>query len=131
MYIIGVFRRTALWGMLLVVLSAIALKSTEILYYLIILAGIYLAVSLLHLLICKLKHRGDSVGEIYLSALGYDLAAPFSKFGTFLAVLMKKWIIHDDSRFHSFIDGVQVVTGGLWSIAIFAVIAFCIVNIVR
>ena len=74
MYVLGVFRRTALWGILLVILGTISTGNTE----------------------------------IYFSALGYDLVDPFTKIGTFLAVLFKKWVIHDDSKFHNFIVGYRL-----------------------
>ena len=130
MYIIGVFRRTALWSILLVILGAIAMRRVEWLYSLIFLVGAYILIVLLHLIICKLQKSRNSMSETYLSALGHDLAAPFSKIGTFIAVMFKKWVIRDDSKFHNFVDGLQVVTGGIWAIAIWGIAAFFIVNIV-
>lgn len=130
MYIIGVFRRTALWGVLLVTLASFAMENTEILYSLVYLVGMYIFFVLLHLLACKIQKSRRSVGEAYLSALGYDLIAPFSKIGTFLAVLTKKWIIQDDSKFHNFSDGLQVITGGIWSLAVLGFAIFFIVNII-
>lgn len=130
MYIIGVLRRTALWAIFLVILGSISLGKSEIIYSLVLLIGAYLFVVLIHLIACKIKDRSGSLGETYLSALGYDLLAPFSKIGTFIAVLTKKWIIHDDSNFHSFIDGLQVVTGGIWAITICGIAIYFIVNII-
>lgn len=122
MYIIGVFRRTALWGILLLIFGSFALHNAEILYLLVIPGGAYVVISLFHILVCKIKNKYDSVGEIYFSALGADLVAPFSKIGTFFAVLTRRWIIHDDSAFHNFVDTVQVIGGGLWSMMIIAII---------
>jgi len=130
MYIIGVFRRTALWAMLLTILGSISMRDPEMLYMLVIFGAAYLLFVLIHLLACKIEKSRRSAGEAYVSALGYDLAAPFSKIGTFLAVITKKWIIRDDSKFHNFVDGLQVVTGGIWSIAIWGIAIFFIMNMI-
>lgn len=130
MYIIGVFRRTALWAMLLTILGSISMRDPEMLYMLVIFGAAYLLFVLIHLLACKIEKSHRSAGEAYVSALGYDLAAPFSKIGTFLAVITKKWIIRDDSKFHNFVDGLQVVTGGIWSIAIWGIAIFFIMNMI-
>lgn len=122
MYIVGMFRRTALWAILILLLSSIALQNTEILYLLVILGGAYVVISLFHILVCKIMNKYDSIGEIYFSALGTDLVAPFSKISTLFAVLTRKWIIHDDSTFHNFIDAAQVLVDGLWSMVILALI---------
>ena len=131
MYILGVLRRTALWGIILTILGAIAVGNNEWISYVLCLVVVYIFFVLLHIGICKLRHRSDTAGEIYLSALGYDLAAPFTKVGTFLAVITKKWIIHDDSAFHNLVDGLQVVTGGIWSICIWGIAIYFIINIIR
>lgn len=130
MYIIGVFRRTALWAMLLTILGSISMRDPEMLYMLVIFGAAYLLFVLIHLLACKIEKSRRSAGEAYVSALGYDLAAPFSKIGTFLEVITKKWIIRDDSKFHNFVDGLQVVTGGIWSIAIWGIAIFFIMNMI-
>ena len=130
MYIIGVFRRTALWAMLLTILGSISMRDPEMLYMLVIFGAAYLLFVLRHLLAFKIEKSRRSAGEAYVSALGYDLAAPFSKIGTFLAVITKKWIIRDDSKFHNFVDGLQVVTGGIWSIAIWGIAIFFIMNMI-
>lgn len=130
MYILGVFRRTALWGIFLVILGSIAMESPEWLYSLVFFVGAYVFFVLLHLLVCKIQKSRRSVGEAYFSALGYDLAAPFSKIGLFLAVLFKKWVIHDNSKFHNFVDGLQVVTGGIWAMDVWGITVFFIVNMV-
>lgn len=127
-YIIGVFRRTALWAMLLTILGSISMGDPGILSMLVIFGAAYLLFVLIHLLACKIGKSIRSAGEAYVSALGYDLAAPFSKIGTFLAVITKKWIIRDDSKFHNFVDGLQVVTGGIWAIAIWGIAILFIVN---
>ena len=127
-YIIGVFRRTALWAMLLTILGSISMGAPGILSMLVIFGAAYLLFVLIHLLACKIGKSSRSAGEAYVSALGYDLAAPFSKIGTFLAVITKKWIIRDNSKFHNFVDGLQVVTGGIWAIAIWGIAIFFIVN---
>ena len=128
MYIIGVFRRTALWAMLLTILGAISMRALDMLYMLIIFGGAYLLFVLIHLLACKISKSSRSAGESYISALGYDLVAPFSKIGTFIAVITKKWIIRDNPRFHNFIDGFQVVAGGIWAIIIWGIAIFFIIN---
>ena len=125
MYIIGLFRRTALWAMLLTILGSISMRSPDMLYMLVILGGAYLLFVLIHLLACKISKSSRSAGESYVSALGYDLAAPFSEIGTFIAVITKKWIIHDDSKFHNFIDGFQVVIGGIWAIIVWGIAIYC------
>lgn len=130
MYIIGVFRRTVLWAMLLTILGSISMGDPEMLYMLVIFGAAYLLFVLIHLLACKIGKSRRSAGEAYISALGYDLAAPFSKIGTFFAVITKKWIIRDDSKFHNFVDGLQVVTGGIWAIAIWGIAIFFIVNMI-
>lgn len=130
MYIIGVFRRTALWAMLLTILGSISMRDPEMLYMLVIFGAAYLLFVLIHLLAFKIEKSRRFAGEAYVSALGYDLAAPFSKIGTFLAVITKKWIIRDDSKFHNFVDGLQVVTGGIWSIAIWGIAIFFIMNMI-
>ena len=70
------------------------------------------------------------MGEAYVSTLGYDLAALFSKRGTFNAVITKKWIIRDNSKIHNFVDGFRVVTGGIWVIIIWGIAMFFVVNMI-
>lgn len=128
MYIIGAFRRTALWAMLLTILGSISMRAPDMLYMLVIFGGAYLLFVLIHLLACKISKSRRSAGEAYISALGYDLAAPFSKMGTFIAVITKKWIIRDNSRFHNFTDGFQVVAGGIWAIIVWGIAIFFIIS---
>ena len=128
MYIIGVFRRTALWAMLLTILGSISMRALDMLYMLVIFGGAYLLIVLIHLLACKISKSRRSARETYVSALGYDLAAPFSKIGMFIAVITKKWIIRDNSRFHNFIDGFLVVAGGIWAIIVWGIAIFFIIN---
>ena len=128
MYIIGAFRRTALWAMLLTILGSISMGALDMLYMLVIFGGAYLLFVLIHLLACKISKSKRSAGEAYVSALGYDLAAPFSKIGTFIAVITKKWIIRDNSRFHNFTDGFQAVAGGIWAIIVWGIAIFFIIN---
>lgn len=116
--------------MLLTILGSVSMRDPEILYMLVIFGAAYLLFVLIHLLACKIGNSRLSAGEAYISALGYDLAAPFSKIGTFFAVITKKWIIRDDSKFHNFVDGLQVVTGGIWAIAIWGIAIFFIVNMI-
>ena len=116
--------------MLLTILGSVSMRDPEILYMLVIFGAAYLLFGLIHLLACKIGKSRLSAGEAYISALGYDLAAPFSKIGTFFAVITKKWIIRDDSKFHNFVDGLQVVTGGIWAIAIWGIAIFFIVNMI-
>ena len=129
-YIIGVFRRSALWAMLLTILGSISMKNPEMLYGLVIFGVAYLIFVLIHLLACKIGKSSRPAGEAYISALGYDLAAPFSKIGTFVAVITKKWIIQDNSKFHNFVDGLQVVAGGIWAIVIWGIAIYFVVNII-
>lgn len=129
-YIIGVFRRTALWAMLLTILGAISMKDPEILYGLVIFGAAYLLFVLIHLFACKIGKSSRSAGETYVSALGSDLAAPFSKIGTFIAVISKKWIIRDNSKFHNFVDGFQVITSGIWAFVIWIIAIFFVVNMI-
>ena len=128
MYIIGAFRRTALWAMLLTILGSVSFRASDMLYMLVVFGGAYLLFVLIHLLACKISKSRRSAGEAYVSALGYDLVAPFSKIGTFIAVITKKWIIRDNSRFHNFTDGFQVVAGGIWAIIIWGIAIFFIIN---
>lgn len=130
MYIIGAFRRTALWAMLLTILGSISMRDPEMFYMLVIFGAAYLLFVLIHLLACKIGKSSRSAGEAYVSALGHDLVAPFSKIGTFVAVITKKWIIRDNSKFHNFVDGFQVVTGGIWAIIIWGIAIFFIVNMI-
>lgn len=116
--------------MLLTILGSVSMRDPEILYMLVIFGAAYLLFVLIHLLACKIGKSRLSAGEAYISALGYDLTAPFSKIGTFFAVITKKWIIRDDSKFHNFVDGLQVVTGGIWAIAIWGIAIFFIVNMI-
>ena len=116
--------------MLLTILGSVSMRDPEILYMLVIFGAAYLLFVLIHLLACKIGKSRLSAGEAYISALGYDLAAPFSKIGTFFAVITKKWIIRDDSKFHNFVDGLQVVTGGIWAIAIWGIAIFFIMNMI-
>lgn len=116
--------------MLLTILGSVSMRDPEILYMLVIFGAAYLLFVLIHLLACKIGKSRLSAGEAYISALGYDLAAPFSKIGTFFAAITKKWIIRDDSKFHNFVDGLQVVTGGIWAIAIWGIAIFFIVNMI-
>ncbi|HIW40193.1 MAG TPA: hypothetical protein IAA36_04440 [Candidatus Eubacterium pullicola] len=129
-YIIGVFRRTALWAMLLTILGSISMGDPGILSLLVIFGVAYLLFVLIHLLACKIGKSRRSAGEAYVSALGADLAAPFSKIGTFIAVITKKWIIRDNSKFHNFVDGLQVVTGGIWAIIVWGIAIFFVVNMI-
>ena len=128
-YIIGVFRRTALWAMLLTILGSISMRAPDVLNMLVIWGVAYLFFVLIHLLACKISKSKRSAGEAYVSALGYDLAAPFSKIEMFIAVITKKWIIRDNSRFHNFTDGFQVVAGGIWAIIVWGIAIFYIINI--
>ena len=128
MYIIGVFRRTAIWAMILTILGSISMRAPDMLYMLVIFGGAYLLFVLIHLLACKIRKSSRSAGEAYVSALVYDLATPFSKIGTFIAVITKKWIIRDNSRFHNFTDGFQVVAGGIWAIIVWGIAIFFIIN---
>ena len=130
LYIIGVFRRTALWAMLLTILGSISMKDPKMLYGLVVFGAAYLFFVLIHLLACKIGKSRRSAGEAYISALGHDFAAPFSKIGVFVAVITKKWIIRDNSKFHNFVDGLQVVTGGIWAIVIWAIAIFFVVNMI-
>ena len=129
-YIIGAFRRTALWAMLLTILGSISMKDTEMLYGVVIFGAAYLLFVLIYLLTCKISESRRSAGEAYVSALGADLSAPFSKIGTFIAVITKKWIIRDNSKFHNFVDGLQVVTGGIWAIIVWGIAIFFVVNMI-
>ncbi|MBQ4258826.1 MAG: hypothetical protein IJB84_00980 [Lachnospiraceae bacterium] len=130
MYIIGVFRRTALWAMLLTVLGSMSMGNPDMLYALAIFGCAYLLFVVIHLLACKIQKSSRSVGEAYLSALGYDLIAPFSKIGLFLIVITRKWIIRDKSRIHNFVDGLQAITGGIWAIVIWGIAIFFIINMI-
>ena len=129
MYLIGVFRRTALWCIIFTVLGSIAI-SADFLNLLGIFIVVYIFILLLDLLVCKIRDKSRSIVEIFLSMLGLDLAASFSKFSTFLAVITRRWVIQDDSKFHNIIDAIQVVSGGIWSIIVFGVGAFLLVNII-
>ena len=122
MYLIGVFRRTALWCIIFTVLGSIAI-SADLLNLLGIIIVVYVILLLLHLLICKFKDKNRSFVEIFLSVLLRDLEAPFLKFSTFSAVITRRWVIQDDSK-------LQVVSGGIWSIIVLGVGAFLLVNIV-
>lgn len=129
-YIIGVFRRTALWAMLLTILGSISMGDPEMLFMLVTFGTVYLLFVLIHLLTCKIGKSSRSAGEVYVSALGHDLVAPFSKIGMFVAVITKKWNIRDCSKFHNFVDWLQVVTDGIWAIIIWIIAIIFIVNIV-
>ena len=128
-YLIVVFRRTALWCMIFTVLGSIEI-SADLLNFLGVLIVIYAFTLLLHLLVCKFKDKNRSFVETFLSALLRDLEAPFFKFSTFLAVITRRWVIQDDSKFHNIIDAIQVVSGGIWSIIVFGVGAFLLINII-
>lgn len=129
MYLIGVFRRTALWCIIFTVLGSIAISS-DFLNLLGIIIVAYAFILLLDLLLCEIRDKSRSIVELSLSMLGADLAAPFSKFSTFLAVITRRWVIQDDSKFHNIIDAIQVVCGGIWSIIVFGVGAFLLINII-
>lgn len=129
MYLIGVFRRTALWCIIFTVLGSIAI-SADLLNLLGIIIVVYAFILLLELLVCEIRDKSRSIVELSLSMLGADLAAPFSKFSTFLAVITRRWVIQDDSKFHNIIDALQVVSGGIWSIIVLGVDAFLLVNII-
>ena len=68
-YIIGVFRRTALWAMLLTVLGSISMGDPSMLSALVIFGAAYLFFVLIHLLACKISKSSRSAGESYVSAL--------------------------------------------------------------
>ena len=110
-------------------LGSIAI-SADLLNLLGIIIVVYVILLLLHLLICKFKDKNRSFVEIFLSVLLRDLEAPFLKFSTFSAVITRRWVIQDDSKFHNIIDALQVVSGGIWSIIVLGVGAFLLVNIV-
>ena len=129
MYLIGVFRRTALWCIIFTVLGSIAI-SADLLNLLGIIIVVYAFILLLELLVCEIRDKSRSIVELSLSMLGADLAAPFSKFSTFLAVITRRWVIQDDSKFHNIIDALQVVSGGIWSIIVLGVDVFLLVNII-
>ena len=129
-WIIGIFRRTALWAILLTVLGAISMGNTEMLQMLFIFGVGYLLFVFIHLLACKIGKSKRSAGEAYISALGYDLVAPFVELGMFIALITKKWVIRDKSKFHNGVDGAQVIIGGIWSIIIWGIAIFFIVNMI-
>lgn len=129
-YIIGILRRTALWAIFLTILGSISMGGPDMLYSLVVFGGAYLFFVLIHLLACKIQKSRRSAGEAYLSALGQDLVAPFSKIGMFIAVITKKWIICDNSKMHNFMDGLQVVTGGIWAIVIWGIAIFLVLNMI-
>ncbi len=129
-YIIGIFRRTALWAMLLTILGSISMRNPKLLTLLLILGVLYLLFVLIHLFACKISKSKRSTSSAYISALGHDLAAPFSKLGMFLAVIKKKWIIRDNSKFNNFVDKLQVIAGGLWAITIWGIIIFFIASMI-
>ena len=129
-YVIGLFRRTFLWMMLLTILGSISMGDPEMLYALGIFGMIYLILVFIHILACKIGKSRRTVGEIYVSALGYDLVSPFSKMGMFLAVITQKWIIRDSSIFHNFVDTIQVIIDGIWAIIVWGVAILFILNMI-
>lgn len=129
-YIIGMFRKTALWAMILTILGSVSMKDPGMLYGLVVFGEPYLVIVLIHLLACKIGKSDRSAGEAYVSALGADLKAPFSEMSTFIAVITKKWKIRDISKFHNFLDTVQVIIGGIWAIIVWGTAILFIVNMI-
>ena len=129
-WIIGIFRRTALWSILLTILGTVSTGNSEMLQMLGIFGLGYLLFVLIHLLACKIGKSKRSAGEAYISALGFDLVSPFVEMGTFIAVITKKWVIREKSKFHNGVDGAQVVIGGIWSTIIWGIAIFFIVNMI-
>ena len=129
-WIIGIFRRTALWAILLTILGTVSTGNSEMLQMLGIFGLGYLLFVLIHLLACKIGKSKHSEGEAYISALGFDLVSPFVEMGTFIVVITKKWVIRDKSKFHNGVDGAQVVIGGIWSTIIWGIAIFFIVNMI-
>lgn len=125
LYVLGIFRRTTLWGMLITMLFSVTMKTMAYLFMAAIFLGVYILTALMHLIICKIR-SGYSMGEFYFSTLGSDLISPFFGISTFIAVLFRRWIIHDDTKFHNFIDTIQVVFEGICGITIIVLI---IINI--
>lgn len=129
-WIIGLFRRTALWAIVLTILGTLSTGNSEMLQMLVTFGLGYLLFVLIHLLACKIGKSKRSAGETYISALGFDLVSPFVELGTFIALITKKWVIRDKSKFHNGVDGAQVIIGGIWSIFIWGIAIFFIVNMI-
>ena len=129
-YILGAFRRTALWAMVLTILGAISMGEPKMLFLLGIFGVSYLVFVFVHLIVCKIGKSSRSSGEVFISALGRDLAAPFSKIVLFFEVITRKWIIQDDSKFHNVVDGLLVVTGGIWAIFVWVIGLYFIVRMI-
>lgn len=77
----------------------------------------YVAISLLHIAICKLSNKHCSAKNVFLGAFQHDLLAPFLEIKSCLEVLLKKHIIRDTPE-HMFEDKMQVYVGGIWGACI-------------
>lgn len=108
-YIIGIFRKTALFVSLALLISLNPLVIYAVLAYLIIVA--------IHLLAVKISDKKRKLADAYLSALGADVSAPFRHVWLFFLVVTGIHKIKDDSKFHDFIDFLQVLFDFLWTLA--------------
>ena len=145
-YLLGFLRRTPLFGLIALPISIFLLDVNFTTIYQnaiepISFAGYFSAFMLLsvlaypifvtiHLLMVKVRRKNRDLVEAYLSALGTDLIAPFRYISVFLAVILGKHRISDDSSFHNACDFAQVLFGFIWTIfmVVFFVIGFITVS---
>ncbi|MBR4058663.1 MAG: hypothetical protein IKK03_02340 [Lachnospiraceae bacterium] len=148
-YAIGFLRRTPLYGLLSLIVSVFVFKTSIVdiahaasapasaldLFCAFIFWSLpaYPVMVALHLFAIKISRgkRCDSSDliEAYFSSLGADLTAPFRYVGIFLAVIIGKHKIRDDSDWHDTADFLQVLWGFIWTILMIIIIALGLIGI--
>lgn len=137
MYFFQFFRRTALFGILTLLVCVLALKVSFIqiaqgavgpvtvlgYFYAFMFWSIitYPLFATFHIIVVKIgnkRNRGTSVSAVgtFFGTLGADLTLPFWNTGNFIAIMTKKHIIKDDSAFHNFVDFMEVLVGFIWTV---------------
>ncbi len=137
MYFLQFFRRTALFGILTLLICVLALKVSFIqiaqgavspvtvlgYFYAFMFWSIiaYPLFTTLHIIVVKIGNKrnwvtSSSAFETFLGTLAADLTLPFWNTGSFIAIMTKKHIIKDDSFFHNSMDFMEVLVGFIWTV---------------
>lgn len=124
-YIIGLFRSTSLYSLIIFVVGLFANKNSNLA---LTIGSIYPISVLVHQLILKIKNKSNySFFESFFSSFFKDLLAPFRHTFMFFLVITKKHIIRDKNKFYNALDLLEVIAGFICTISliVIAIIAFC------
>lgn len=149
MYFFSFFRRTALFGLLILLICVLVLRVsfTQIaqgavnpvtvlgyFYAFMFWSTItYPLFAVLHIIAVKMtnrriKYTSSSAFELFFGTLGVDLTLPFWNTRSFIDIMTKKHIIKDDSSFHNFVDFMQVLVGFIWTVFM---VVFIVIGVIH